>query len=70
MQQRAKELAKQRQEAMRQGRRITGYGSSGYGSSSSSSMSSSMPIITPEKTAEPSKPTRFLLLSEHIHLVL
>ncbi|XP_041470208.1 coatomer subunit delta-like [Lytechinus variegatus] len=59
MQQRARELAKQRQEAMRSGKR--GYGSGGYGSSSSSgmsSMSSSMTIVTPEKPIEPSKPIK------------
>ncbi|XP_071484198.1 coatomer subunit delta-like [Diadema antillarum] len=60
MQQRAKELSKQRQEAMRQGKRMMGYGSGGYGSSSSgmSSMSSSMSVITPEKPVESSKPSR------------
>ncbi|XP_780010.1 coatomer subunit delta [Strongylocentrotus purpuratus] len=66
MQQRARELAKQRQEAMRSGKRGYGSGSGGgggggYGSSSSSgmsSMSSSMSIVTPEKPMESSKPIK------------
>lgn len=58
MQQRAKELAKQRQEAMRQGKRLPGYGSGGTSYSSSSMGSSSMSVITPEKPIESSKPIK------------